>query len=327
MDDRYTENRSKNIFKTRHLYLIPRFFIGLIIVCSIILNVYFVLNKDSSCETLVKEERAVQVTKNQDQGSIDAPKAIPQNIVLDRRYYHEVKLDEIQGFFDKETFGNSVLNYISNNEETSKKNVIEMKCTDVYSSDYPDYDDMGIYLDLSTALDLESLENIVENFNNYKLKDTFLSSFLEQKNKDLKATGIKNKVLSISSCDFNEDKKIVSYVVTEVGRQDLFIEYFENGKSVKIIQSTSSDNSVSIYDRVEPCEPKPYLLLSDNSLYYRCTTGDAGVALAYVFEARLDSGSFDDILVCLMNSDTGIEGFRDFRCWKYYKSVFEFYYD
>jgi len=323
MDDKLLENKAKKILETSPFYLIPLIFLVLVIVCSIVLNIYFILKKDDLCKLNVGKEKGVQITEKQNEGVNNCPIVIPQNVDLNKRY-HEIQVNNIKGFFDKITFKNAVLDYLSSKKIDVNNNLIDMKCTSIYSRDYPDYDDMSLYLDLSTVMDVESLGKVITNFNDYKLEDAFLISFLEQKNKSLKESDIESNIFNISSCDIDGDKKIVSYMVTEPGKSDLFIEYFENGKLVKVIQSTNSNDSISIYKGVEPCEPKPYLLLSDNSAYYRCTTGDAGYYGLYVFKADLTSGSFEEILNCISESDLGVGvPAPDIHCWELSKSLYD----
>jgi len=289
---------SKNFFN-KVLILIMFFFI-----VSIALNIYLLLARNKLIETLYETRKTV-VTN-----STENIKTTPEVIYSTKRY-SEVQLNNIEDFFDNTKFPKRAVEYLVDKGDIKRENIVDISCTNVYTSGYRGYEESGLYLYFPN----EAKPNeIVSNKDDYKLKDEFLLSFINDKNKEIREKNPDEKIRDISKCETIDGQIIVSYYLSP--DYPILIDYFRNSEKKEHFEVEKVDKS----DHFLGCEVKPFAFTSNQNAYYICGSGDAGTNSRFIYKISLTSGISEEMLNCTSEEIPAINAPPPERhCWEPYK--------
>ena len=165
------------------------------------LNIYLILTKNILRKNLIETDSYVRRLESENIGLANRPILSPDILNLERKY-HEVRIENIEDFFDDSKSDKKSTEYLSSKGVIKMENIIDMSCTEEYTSGYRGYDDIQLYLNIPVITDYyKGFDEVIRNANDYKLKDDFLVSFIGEKNEELQKNNPQSRVIDISKCD------------------------------------------------------------------------------------------------------------------------------
>lgn len=277
------------------------------------LNIYLILTKNILRKNLLETDSYIKRLESENIGLANRPVLSPDILNLERKY-HEVRIENIEDFFDDSKSDKKSTEYLSSKGVIKMENIIDMSCTEEYTSGYRGYDDIQLYLNIPVITDYyKGFDEVIRNANDYKLKDDFLVSFIGEKNEELQKNNPQSRVIDISKCDIQNDGGIISYTISTNSERSLYIDYFEDNYNSK--KELGIEKTVALMG----CSKKPFVFTSDKIAFYYCGYGDAGIRSLSIYKVNFATGTSEEIFNCI--SDMALAENApppEIHCWEPY---------